>query len=471
MLTTNPVVSRVLSGILSEQTEESFARMRKRRTDVPRGPALPHALQLTEWVANPIAFLRACQERFGSVFTVQFPQSPLFVMFSDPNAIKEIFTSDVEDLRAGQANIILEPVLGKHSLLLLDGAEHLRERRLLMPSFHGERMQAYVRVMRDLTQAAIKTWKRGEPMRVHPEAQAITLDVIVHTIFGVDESEGVGKLRDTLKSLLNIGSNPLLLMPMFQHDLGRLSPWGRVAILKRKVDAELFALIAAARVRNREGREDILSMLIDARDETGRALSDRELHDEMITMLIAGHETTATTLSWMFHWLSQRPDIQEELRAEIEQVTGGAPLQAGHIAGLKLLDAVCKETMRLSPVVPVVGRHLARPMTIGGHDLPEGAIATPCIYLTHRNPAYWPNPDEFDPQRFMDTRINPYAYLPFGGGARRCIGLAFATMEMKVVMATVLGAIRFRKVPGEETRTVRRGVTFVPSNGMPVIIE
>lgn len=468
MQSTNPVIAGVLRTLLSQPVEDSFARVRKTRTDIPPGPSLPPALQLTEWVANPIGFLTACRERFGDVFSVQFPEAPVFVLFSDPEAIKEIFTGSVEDLRAGMANIILEPILGNKSLILLDTDEHLRERRLMMPTFHGERMKAYVRIMREITEAVIGKWRRGSVVQMHPETQSITMDVIVHTIFGVDDVQAVKKLRETLALLLNLGSNPLLLMPFFQRDLGRRSPWGNVVALKRRVDAELYAVIAAARVRDRVGREDVLSMLIDARDETGRALSDRELHDEMITLLIAGHETTATTLSWMFHWLSERPEIQDEARAEVLRVTGGQPLEASQVAELKYLDAICKETMRLSPVVPLVGRHVTRPLRIGGHDLPVDVVATPSIYLTHRNEKYWPNPELFDPQRFIDTRINPYAYLPFGGGPRRCIGQAFALMEMKVVMATVLAHHRFAKPAGEKTRTIRRGVTFVPSNSMPI---
>lgn len=465
----SPLISRVLDGILSERVDETFLRVSTRSDTLPRGPALPPALQLTEWIANPIGLLATCRERYGDVFTLRFPQAPPFVLFSDPDAVKEIFTGDTDALRAGEANVILEPILGKNSVILLDGPRHLSERRLMMPSFHGERMQAYVAVMRDVATRALRAWPNRGEVRVHEVMQEITLDVIVHTVFGVDEVTAAARLRKTLAELLNVGSNPLWLMPFVQKDLGPRSPWGRIVALKRRVDAELYALIASGRVRSREGREDILSMLIDARDETGRGLTDHELHDEMLTLLIAGHETTATTLSWMFHWLSQHPEVQELARKEVNDVTGGAELDARHVPALKYLDAVCKETLRLTPVVPLVGRHVAHPVTIAGHPLPKDSVAVPSVYLTHRNEAYWPNPDAFDPMRFVDTRINPYAFLPFGGGTRRCLGLAFAMTELRVVMATVLQHVRVMPVEGQRTRTVRRGVTFVPSNGMPVI--
>ncbi len=416
---------------------------------LPPGPRLPALVQFLHLGFRPIAFLEECDRRYGTPFTLRVPARPPLVMFSDPEAIREIFTGDPELLRAGEANNLLEPMLGQHSLLLLDGPRHLRERRLMLPPFHGERMQAYGRVMREIADRSIDAWPVGRPFPIHDRMQAITLDVILRTVFGLDEGEVLDHLRERLRRLMAFVSGTLgvlLLMPWLQRDLGPFTPGGRFVRLAREIDDLLFAEIARRRAEGVAGRDDILSMLIAARDEDGQPMSDQELRDEMVTLLLAGHETTATSLAWAFHRLLGRPDVLGK-------------------------HAVVKETARLSPVIPQVSRRLQAPTRIGGHDLPAGAVASPCIYLTHRRPDLWPNPARFDPERFIGVRPNPYAFFPFGGGVRRCLGAAFATYEMKIVLAQVLTRVELRAAPGYAVRTVRRTVTLAPSGGMPVVVE
>jgi cytochrome P450 len=441
---------------------------------LPPGPTAPRFVQFLLDGFWPTRFMEGCARRYGDPFTIRFPWTPHLVFFSHPDAIRDIFTADPADLRAGEANVDLLPVLGQHSLLLLDGARHLRERRLMLPPFHGERMQAYGRIMREVTDRSIDAWPVGQPFPIHARMQGITLDVILRAVFGVEDGARQTELRDALTRLIAFVTSPaavFLFVPSLQRDVGPLSPGGRFARLGRRVDALIYAEIARRRTEGPGGREDILSMLVEARDEDGRPMSDQELRDEMITLLLAGHETTATSLAWAFHRVLSRPDVLAKLRAEIAQVVGTGPVAPQHVSALEYLDAVVKETARLNPVVPNVGRRLRTPTWIGGHHLPAGVVAAPCMYLTHRRPDVWPDPERFDPERFIGTRPSPYAFFPFGGGVRRCIGAAFATYEMKVVLAQVLSRVELRAAPGYRVRLVRRTVTFAPSGGVPVVME
>ena len=443
-------------------------------TTLPAGPASSPVVQLLYWVYRPIPFMEDCARRFGDVFTVRFPANPPFVFFSHPDAIRDIFTADPDRLRAGEANRPLLRLLGDHSLLVLDGARHLAERRLLMPPFHGERMQAYGAIMRDVADRTIDAWPLGEPFPIHPRMQALTLDVIMRTVFGVAEGPTFTRLRERLTRLLAMtGSRfaPLVLLPFLQVDLGLFSPWGWLVGIARDVDEILFAEIRRRRAEGGAGRDDVLSMLVEARYDDGTAMTDQELRDEMLTLLLAGHETTATSLAWVFHRVLERPDVLEKLRTEVRDAAGDGPLELRHVAELEYLDATIKETARLTPILPIVARRLEEPTSIGGHELPAGAVAVPCIYLAHHRPDVWPDAERFEPERFLGRRPTPYEFLPFGGGVRRCLGMAFATYEMKVVLAETLLRAELRAAPGKNVRLVRRGITFAPSAGMPVVLE
>ncbi len=437
---------------------------------LPPGPRLPAILQGLEFVRRPVGFVDDCRRRYGDPFTLRVPVSGSVVLFSHPDAVREIFTGDADALRAGQANLILGPILGSASLLLLDGARHLRERRMMLPPFHGERMLAYGAVMREVAEAATARWPVGRRFPVLAETQAITLEVIVRTVFGVVEPARAAHLTERLRRFVAIAVNPLYLWPRLQLDLGSWSPWGRFVRLRREIDALLDVEIAARRDAGNPPSDDVLSLLLEARDEDGHPMADAELRDELVTLLMAGHETTATALAWTLHRILTEPGVLARLRDELAQVTGGAPLDPAALARLEYLDAVVKETLRLNPVIPDVMRILTAPTRIGGVDLPAGVGAAPNIFAAHRRPDVWPDPERFDPDRFLGVRPNPYTFFPFGGGMRRCLGMAFALYEMKMVLATVLARTEIALAPGYGIRVVRRNVTWAPSEGMPVVV-
>jgi len=444
-------------------------------TTLPPGPKLPSVLQLLNWVYRPVPFMRACAQRYGDCFTVRLPSNPPLIFFSDPEAIKEIFTGDPEKMPAGESRGILRPVVGQHSLLVLDGARHRQQRKLMMPPFHGERMHAYGEVMRSVTDHIIDRWPSGRLFPLQPEMQAITLDIILRTVFGVEEGAALSRLRDRLTEFLTLSVNPLRLalgqFPKLHFLFRFITNPERMQQLLREVDELLYAQIAQRRAASGSGHDDVLTLLIEARDEAGQQMSDVELRDELITLLLAGHETTATSLSWAFHWILQRSDVQVKMQRELHETSenGHVPLQ--QLTKLEYLDAVIKETQRLLPIIPLVPRVLHEPMRLGGRDLPSRVVVAPCTYLTHHRADLWSNPDQFDPERFVGRRLNPYEFFPFGGGIRFCLGAAFATYEMKIVLAQVLSRVTLRPAPGHEVRVVRRGVTFAPSAGMPVVLE
>jgi cytochrome P450 len=438
---------------------------------LPAGPKLPAGLQLLNWIYRPIAFMESCARRYGDCFVVRFPMNPPLVFFSAPEAIKDIFTGDPEKLPAGETRAILRPLVGQHSVLVTDGARHTQQRKLMMPPFHGERMHAYGEVMREITDRAIERWPVGKAFPIQPEMQDITLNVILRTVFGVEEGEELVHLRQLLTDMLTLSTNPLTLLPWLPRLFGLLTGKKRIDQLMREIDQALFAEIAQRRAAGTAGRTDVLSLLLDARDEAGQPMSDVELRDQLITLLVAGHETTATSLSWTFHRLLQHPPVLEKLKHELQSVIGNGSLQPQHAQKLDYLDAVIKEAQRLIPIVPIVGRMLHEPLRIGGHDLPTGVVAAPCIYLTHHRTDLWPDPTRFDPDRFLGKRPSPYEFFPFGGGNRYCLGAAFALYEMKIVLAQVVSRVTLRSAPGHKVRMVRRGVTFAPSEGMPVVLE
>ena len=438
---------------------------------LPPGPPAPAAVQTALWIRTPISFIRRARARYGETFTMRLVGMPPFVSLSTPDAIKAVFTGPSDDLHAGEANAVLEPILGEHSVLLLDGPRHMRQRRLLLPPFHGQRMRQYGETMRDLTLASMATWPRGEVFSVHAHTQAITLDVILRTVFGMEDGAALTQLRARLSELLEGVSNPLLLVPAFRVDLGPRTPGGRLRRCLEEVDRILFAQIRERRAEGRSDREDVLSMLVEATDENGERMLEQELRDELMTLLLAGHETTATSLAWTLHRLIRHPEALARLQAELDEAFPDGEIDPDAVRELKWLDAVIKETLRLNPVVPLVGRGLQRPMELGGVAQPADVVAVPNIYLTHRNPDIWPEPDRFDPTRFLDAKPSPYTFFPFGGGVRRCIGMAFALYEMQVVLATVLRHLTPEAAPGVDIRLVRRSVTFAPSDGMPVIIR
>jgi cytochrome P450 len=426
----------------------------------PPGPNVNPYVLMWRWIRRPFELLESVHAEFGDVFTLPLPLADNgLVSITDTNAIKEVFGFGPTEAHAGEANVVLKPFLGAHSLLLLDGQAHLRHRKMILPAFHGERMQAYGRTMIDLASAMVDRLPVGRPLRAHNPMQKLTLDIIVRTVFGIQEGPRFAELAGLLARALDASAWPGLLFPMMQRDLGPLSPWGRWVRLRDQASALIRAEIVRARSAHDPSRTDVLSMMLET------ALTDDEIHDELVTLLVAGHETTATSLAWALRWLLPNRKLLGELREEIA-TAGGDPTK---IAKLTLLDDVVKETLRLQPVIPMVGRVLQEPMRIAGYDLPRAALVAPAIYLVHRRPDLYPEPTKFDPKRFRTFKPAAWEFLPFGGGLRKCIGASFAIYEMKMVLATLLPRVEMFLVR-TDIRPARRSITLTPSNGLPVIV-
>ena len=434
---------------------------------LPPGPSAPPWSQLFRFLFTPRPFLTKAQREFGTPFTVQLPASMPIVIFHEPEAVKEVFTGSPSELYAGEANAILRPFLGTHSVLVLDGDSHMRQRRLLLPPFRGDRMKSYGDAMIGAAREQMSGWGRG-PMRLQLQTQAITLDVILRTVFGMEarDRDRYATVRDAVVSTLRGLDNPLSVVTAFQRDLGPWSPWGRFLAKRARMRALVTEEIVRRRKTGREDRTDVLSMLVEATHEDGEPMSNDEIRDELVTMLIAGHETTATALSWAFHRLSRHPEVLRKVQAELDSVYPDGVVRAESIGELTYLDAVAKETLRMHPVIPGVGRVLQKDVRIGGHDLPEGVMVACSILLAHMHPGSWKNPERYDPDRFLGKRASPYQFFPFGGGVRRCIGEAFALWEMRAVLATVLRAME--PVAVAPVTTIRRNITLTPSMGMPI---
>ena len=349
--------------------------------DLPAGFAAPPAIQMLRWARRPFELLEEGQARFGDAFTLRLPRLPRpVVVLADPEAVKDVFGLGPDQAHAGKANVILKPLLGEHSLLLLDGAEHIRQRKMMLPAFHGERMHAYGRTMLEMAHDAIDRMAIGRAFPVHRPMQSVTLQVILRTVFGVEQGPRFAELADVLTRMIDAGTNPVLLLPHMHKDLGRYSPWGRfVRLLARSSDI-LRDEIRRGREHGTSGRTDVLAMMLDARDETGEALSEDEVHDELLTLLVAGHETTATALAWALRWILPNRSLATRLEEEIA-TAGGDPTK---LSKLELLDATVRESMRLQPVIPNVARVLQEPAKLGRTQLPADAIVAPSIYLVHR---------------------------------------------------------------------------------------
>jgi cytochrome P450 len=437
---------------------------------LPPGPDMPAAAQVYHWIRHPYDFLDNCRRDLGDVFTMKIPRLGEVVLLGHPEAVREVFALGPEDSSAGLANFVLTPFLGRQSMLVLDGAQHQRHRKMMMPAFHGERMHAYGRVMLALTDRAIDALPLGVPVPIHRPMQDVTLQVILRTIFGVAEGERFDEMARLMTEALDIIAWPAMLFPLMHVDLGAWSPWGRFLRLRGRLFDLLREEIARGRQEGTRGRTDVLALMLEARDEHGDPLSEEELLHELLTLLTAGHETSATALSWGFRWLLEDRSLMDRLAGEVAASAGNGPLVPEKIARLEFLDGVVKETLRLNPVIPLVGRVLYKPVTLLGREYPIGTRLAPSIYLVHRRPDLYPEPARFNPDRYRTFKPAPYEWLPFGGGFRRCIGAAFAIYEMKMVLAAMVSRLTMRLPAGQQTRVTRRSITLTPSDGQPVII-
>jgi cytochrome P450 len=425
-------------------------------------PAIPLSkpLQTARFVFRPLPFFEHWRRELGETFSASLFGPGEVVFCSDAASMKRLFQADRVNTIAPGRNIVLEPLLGRQSLLLQEGEEHMRRRKLMLPPFHGERMRGYEEVIRETTERAIAGWPRGTEFALHPSMQSITLDVILRAVFGVEDAARREGLSASLVEILAASASPKAIGYALPATRG-LPPFRRIGEMRDRADELLYAEIAEHRRRpDLAERDDILSMLLTARFDDGSAMDDRELRDQLMTLLLAGHETTATGLAWTFDLLLHHPDALERLRAE---------LAAGDH---EYLDAVVDEALRVRPVVPFTGRLLHRDMELGGFDLPSGTIILAGIYLAHTRADNYPEPFDFRPERFLgDDPPDTYTWIPFGGGTRRCIGAAFAELEMRIAIETILAAFELRAASPAMERPVRRNVTFSPATGTRVIAE
>ena len=422
---------------------------------------MPPSLQTLNWLFRPIEFMDACRRRHGDAFSVKFVgfQTPM-VMVSDPEAIAALYRARDNEMPPGRT-ATLEPVMGARSVLLLEGAEHLARRKLMLPPFHGERMRAFGPLVEEIIEAEIDSWALNRAFAIHPRMQAVTLEVILRAVFGVSDPTRLARLRRLLSDLLRSSSSPMVqLRVLVARRLGQPGPLERLEGLNADVNEVLKAEIGERRADPElDQRTDILSQLVAARFEDGGSMDDGELRDQLITLLLAGHETTATALAWTFDLLLRNPSALARLSEEIDG------------DGDEYLRAVITESLRLRPVIPLAGRRLGSELRVDGLTLPAGTDVTPAIWLTHTRPELYPDPLEFRPERFLDDGPETYGWIPFGGGVRRCLGAAFAEFEMRVVLREVIGRCDLRIARSAPERIARRNITFSPRRGTPVIVD
>lgn len=425
---------------------------------LPPGPRTPSVLTWLRFQRAPLAVLEAWRARYGDVFTVRLPGLGAGSYVADPDAIRELFTGDQSDLLAGEANSFLAPVLGNHSLLVLDGPQHLRHRRLLLPPFQGSRVADFRTVVREVTEAEVARWQPGQRLVLRERMRDVTFEVICRAVFGVTEPARVERLREALTAVVEL-SIVYAVSPALRADLGRWSPGHRFHATLRRADELLAEEIRLRRAApDLEDRTDVLSLLLRARDEDGNALTDTELRDELVTMLAAGHETTATALAQALDLLIRHPEVLSRLREEIAADNGDA-----------YLDAVVREVLRLRPVIDAAERTLTRPRTIAGWAFPAGSKVYPAIALVQRRADLYPEPHAFRPERFTeDGADGSYAWLPFGGGIRRCLGAALAQAEMAEALRVIVPAVDLRPLRAQSDPTVMRGITMAPKYGVEV---
>ena len=430
----------------------------KPSSEIP-GLRLPRALQSWLGVVRPVQARLAMRERYGKVFVTNDVLGGRLVHIADRELIEQIFKWKPAQYSVGEPREIMEPVTGPSSLLLLDGERHMRMRKLMLPPFHGEAIAHYATLIEQITHREIDNWHTGSTVRTRTVAQAITMEVIIRAVFGITDRHRVAELKRLLPRLSSI--NPILGIEAMRRDLGPRSPWGRFIRVRDRVDELLYEEIdRRRRDPDAESHDDILGLLLSARDDEDKPLTNRELRDELITILLAGHETTASSIGWAFERLLRTPPAYERLTAEVREGDSD-----------DYLEAVIKETLRVRPVVMEVFRAPTQPTELGGYLFEPGSHLAASILLVQLDPGlYPPDPHSFRPERFLDGAPEPYTWVPFGGGVRRCIGAAFAQLEMKVVISTILARVDLR-VPRVRAEKVRfRGVTVLPSRGGEAIV-
>jgi cytochrome P450 len=428
--------------------------------ELPPGPRVPSAVQTLGWWTRPHAYMERLRERYGKRFTLRLLATPPFVMHSEPEHVKEIFTAPPEVLHPGEGAGILEPIVGRNSVILLDESAHLEQRKLMLPAFHGERMERLSELVDEVTGREVAGWPRGEPFELHPRLQALTMEVILRAVFGLDPGSRLDGLRDRLTGMMQFSSNPMSMLPPLQRLFGERGPYGGFFQLRDEADALLFELIDERRAEGGD-RDDVLSMLLEARhDDDGSPMSAQELRDELMTLLVAGHETTASELAWAFVRLTREPEVRANLTDDVDGGDGS------------YLAATINETLRRRPVLPNAAPRLVnQPIEVGGWSYEPGVCLVANSYLLHHDPEIYPDPYAFRPERFLDSEPGTYTLIPFGGGRRRCLGASFAILEMKAVLRAVFSTLELGPAAEGLELTRRRAITVSPRVGARAVVR
>ncbi len=443
---------------------KSLLSNRRIKRQLPPGPKVPATFQMVASWSRPSVSLERARRRYGKRFAISLLGQPPFVILSDPQDIKELFQAPPEVLHPGEGARILEPIVGPNSVILLDEAPHLRQRKLLLPAFHGESMQSLAGLMSELTEQEVTSWPRDEPITLHLRLQRLTLEIVLRAVFGLAQGAQLDRLRELLTQILEFGESPLSLLPFAQRALAGRGPVGRLERLNEEADRLIYALIDERRAEH-EGAPDVLALLLSARHEDDSPMSSAEIRDELVTALVAGHETTASQLAWGFELLARQPRVVARLAQELDSDPDDA-----------YLTATIQEIMRRRPVLMNAEPRLVKQQVeIGGVSYPPGVVLIASAQLVHHDPDIYPEPYAFRPERFLESAggqaPQTYTWLSFGGGRRRCLGASFAMLEMKIVLRTVISQSLLEPVGDRPETARRRSITVSPSRGCEVVLH
>lgn len=431
--------------------------------------------QKFQWIFKPDEYMNLGMKQAPDIYRAKIAASGDYIFVNHPEGMRQMITSDRDKFFAGSKdNQLLQPLVGNNSLFLIEGDRHKQRRKLLLPPFHGERMHSYGKLICDLTHNIIGQLELNQPFVARQTTQQISLQVILEAVYGLQDDKRSQQLRQRLTTLGNIFestlSSAMLFLPWLQQDWGAWSPWGNFIRQQQAIDLAIYQELSSRRTQDYSQREDILSLMMSARDEQGEALTDTELRDELMTLMLAGHETTATAIAWALYWVHRQPEIKTKLRAEITSL--GTEPDPMELAKLPYLDAVCKETLRIYPVAMLTfPRVVQKPIELIGYKLEPGQVIVGCIYLLHQREDIYPQPHQFKPERFLEREFSPYEFFPFGGGKRRCIGEALAKLELKLVLATIIANYELELISDKPELPARRGVTLAPKTGVKMMFK
>ncbi|WP_341525645.1 cytochrome P450 [Nostoc sp. UHCC 0302] len=434
----------------------------------------PSLLQTLQLIAQPTKFLEDCATKYGDTFTVRVLglKSPPVVFFSHPQAISDCFAVPAHKLDFKKATYVFKPLFGENSIVLQEARSHYRQRQLLLPAFHGDRMKSYGKIICQITEECTKSWTENSSYSIHKVMSDITLQIILQVVFGISPGVRYQQLQEKLSSLLENVTKPwyssLFFVPWLQQDLGTWSPWGNYLKKREQIDKLIYAEIYERRLQNDVTRTDILSLLMSAHDENGEQMTDEELRDQLVSLLLLGYETTSGVLAWAFYLIHSHLEVKNQLMQELSSLDDYTPEA---ISQLPYLTAVCQETLRIYPIALICTPRMVKDsVEIMGSKFEPGTVLVPSIYLAHRRAETYPEPEKFQPERFLNQKFSPYEYLPFGGGYRGCIGAAFSMYEMKLVLATILSQFQLALTDNRPVHPVRRGITIVPRGGVQMVV-